>query len=183
MIDEVVTITGPPGSGKSTAGRGVAQRLGLEYVSAGSLFREEARRRGLSLAEFSRYAEQHEEADRALDQRVVALAQPGRLLEGRVTGALLRRAGVRVVYLVVTARPEVRHERLARRDGVSLAEAIATTEAREASERSRYERYYGLDLAREPADLTVDSTDLPPEAVVDRLVSFLERRRPGGPAR
>lgn len=173
MIDLVVTITGPPGSGKSTAGRGVAQRLDLEYRSAGAMFRSEAERRGLTLAEFSRYAEQHEEVDRALDAQMVALARPGRLLEGRITGALCRRKGIPVVYLVVTALPEVRYRRLAQRDEVPLGTAIALTEAREASERDRYLRYYGIDLEREEPDMTVDSTDLAPAAVVERLVAFV----------
>lgn len=173
MIARVVTITGPPGSGKSTAGRGLAGRLGLDYVSAGALFRDEAKARGLDLAAFSRYAEAHPEVDRALDERMVALARPGRLLEGRLTGALCRRRGLAVVYLVVTARPEVRYRRLSERDRLPLAQARAETEAREASERARYERYYGVDLERERPDLVVDSSELSPEAVVDRLAAFV----------
>lgn len=173
MIDRVVTITGPPGSGKSTAGRGVAERLGLEFRSAGALFREEAERRGMDLAAFSRYAEQHEEVDRSLDDRVVALARPGRLLEGRVTGALCRRRGVPAYCVVVTARADVRYRRLAQRDGVPVGRAVSETEAREASERDRYRRYYGIDLATEPSDLSVDSSELPPVAVVERIVQYL----------
>jgi CMP/dCMP kinase len=173
VIDRVVTITGPPGSGKSTAGRVVAERLGLDYRSAGELFRERARSRGLSLEAFSRLAEAEESIDRALDQEMLALAAPGRVLDGRVAGALCRRRGIICHYLVVTARPEIRYARLAARDGIAYADAAATTIAREASERDRYLRYYGIDLDEERPDLAIDSSDLPAPKVVERLTGFL----------
>ncbi|MCI4339793.1 MAG: AAA family ATPase [Thermoplasmata archaeon] len=173
MIDRVVTITGPPGSGKSTAGRGLAERLGLEFRSAGELFRANARDRGLSLADFSRLAEADESIDRSLDDAMLRLATPGRVLEGRITGALCRRRGIRCYYLHVTARPDVRYRRLAQRDHLDVAGATAATPLREASERDRYVRFYGIDLDREPADLSVDSSDLPAEAVIDRLAGFV----------
>lgn len=180
MTGAVLAVTGPPGSGKSTLGRALARALKLEYVSAGERFREEARRRGLSLEALSRVAEEDPALDRGLDDRMAALAGPGRLLDGRVQGALLKRRGVDVVVIEVTAREEVRARRLAERDRVSVEEARRATRAREASERRRYRAYYGLDLDREPADLTVDSSDLAPDQVLERVLAFL-RTRPGGP--
>ena len=173
MNDVLVAVTGPAGSGKSTAGRAAAPQLGLEYPSAGELIRAEARRRGMDLAEFSRYAEAHDEVDRALDAEMLRLARSGRLLEGRLVGALCRRAGRPVLYVLITAKEPVRLERLARRDGESLEEARRITAAREASENARYRRLYGIDLAREVPDLEIDSSDLPPEAVAGRLVEFV----------
>ncbi|MGB6501651.1 MAG: AAA family ATPase, partial [Thermoplasmata archaeon] len=78
MIHRVVTLGGPPGSGKSTAGRLVAAELGLQLRSAGEMFRAEAVSQGMSLAVFGRYAEAHPEVDRELDRRMQALAAPGR---------------------------------------------------------------------------------------------------------
>ena len=179
MTGPAVTLTGPPGSGKTTAGRLAAAELGVEFVSAGALFRAEAERRGISLAELGRVAEGDPSVDRALDERMVALAGPDRLLAGRLTGALQRRRGSAVLYLVVTAPPDVRYRRLAGRDGTPEAEARARTVAREASERERYRRYYGIDLDREPADLVVDSAALGAPEVADRLVGFVRSRREG----
>ena len=178
MIDRVITITGPPGSGKSTAGRGLADRLGLEFRSAGELFRARARSRGLSLAEFSRLAESDESIDRALDEEMLHWAAPGRVLEGRITGALCRRRGIPCFYLVVTARPDVRYQRLAGRDRAPLAETTSATPLREASERDRYIRYYGIDLDRESADLSVDSSELDAAAVVERLAEYVRAQTP-----
>lgn len=178
MIDRVVAIGGPPGSGKSTAGRLVAGRLGLEYRAAGDLFRAEAARRGLDLEAFGRFAETHPEIDRELDRAMQALARPGHLLDGRIQGILCRRHGVPVAYVVVTAELAERVARVARRDGQSVEDATRRVREREASERTRYAQFYGIDLDREPADFTVDSTHRPAESVGDAIVAFLE----AGPA-
>jgi cytidylate kinase len=173
VIPFVVAIGGPPGSGKSTAGRLVAQRLGLEFRSVGEVFRAQARERGLDLEAFGRYAESHPEVDRELDRRMQELARPGVVLEGRIQGVLLRRAGLPVRSITVTAERAERLRRLARRDGTDPATTERALARREQSERSRYERFYGIDLDRQPADLVVDATSEPADGVAERIVRYL----------
>ena len=181
MIGAVVAVGGPPGSGKSTAGRLVAGSLGLEFLSAGELFRAEARRHGMELAKFGRYAAAHPEVDRELDRTMQALARPGRLLDGRIQGALCRRSRLPVYDLLVTAREEVRVRRVADRDGQSIEVARAKVREREASERDRYQRFYGIDLAQEHPDLVVDSSDRPPLEVADAILAFVREREAAAP--
>ena len=133
----------------------------------------------MDLNAFSRFAELHEEVDRALDATMLALATPSRLLDGRLTGPLCRRNGLSTLYLVVTARDEVRARRLASRDGQTVSEATKGMHDREESERVRYLRFYGIDLSREEPDFVVDASDLPPEVVSDRLVEFVRSRSSG----
>ncbi len=173
ILPWVVAIGGPPGSGKSTAGRKVAEALGLEFRSVGEVFREEARRHGLDLEAFGRYAEEHPEVDRRLDERMQQLARPGVVLEGRIQGVLCRRRGTPVRYVLVTAAREERVRRLARRDGRSVEETARQLATREESERVRYLAFYRIDLAHEPADLVVDATTAPAEEVARRIVSYL----------
>jgi CMP/dCMP kinase len=182
VIGWVVAIGGPPGSGKSTAGRLVAQRLGLEFRSAGDQFRAEAALRGMDVEAFGLYAQDHPEVDRELDRTMQELARPGRVLEGRIQGVLCRRNGIPVCYVVVTAEEEERIRRVALRDRQPLAEATERVRLREASERERYSRFYGIDLDREPADLTVDSTHLPADGVAAAIVDFVNSRGPGSPS-
>ena len=176
MIRAVVTVGGPPGSGKSTAGRQVAESLRLEFRSAGDLFRAEARRRKMDLAAFGRYASEHPEIDRELDRSMQALAVPGRLLDGRIQGPLCRRAGVPVYDVLITAREEVRVRRVADRDGQAPELARRLVREREASERDRYRRFYGIDLDHEPASLVVDSSDRSPAEVAGAVVAFVQER-------
>ena len=176
MIRTVVTIGGPPGSGKSTVGRLAAERLDLEYRSAGEAFRAEGRRRGMDVEAFGLYAEAHPEVDRALDDAMQALATPGHLLDGRIQGALCRRNGVPVHYIVVTAAEDERVRRVATRDGQPIAEARKRVHRRELSERDRYRRFYSIDLDREVPDLTVDSTVKPARDVAEAIVAFVRAR-------
>jgi len=177
----VVVVGGPPGSGKTTAARQTAEQLGLEFHSAGARFRAQAEQHRMDLEEFSRYAATHPEVDRRLDDQMLGLAQPGRLIDARLTGALARRQGVPVIYLVVTARAEVRAARIAGRDGIPIPAAHRAMVAREQSEKSRYQALYGIDLDREVPDFQVDSSDLAPAAVVERLVDFIRRRASPAP--
>jgi CMP/dCMP kinase len=180
VISRVVVVSGPPGSGKSTAGRRVAERLGLAYRSVGDLFRAEAKRHGMDVEAFNRYAEAHPEVDRALDDAMQALAAPGILLDGRIQGELARRRGVKVFEILVTADPNVRIQRVAARDGQTLAEATRRVQEREASERARYAHQYQIDIDRVVPDLTVDTTAQSREEVADAIVEFLRTRDPAG---
>ncbi|MCI4362761.1 MAG: AAA family ATPase [Thermoplasmata archaeon] len=174
MIRRPVALGGPPGSGKTTAAKALAKRFELTLLSAGERFRSEAANRGLSLAELSRLAETDGAIDRALDESMLAEARPGVLLEGRVQGPLLRRRGVDSVWVAVVASEPVRATRAARRDGTDPATALREIRLREESERRRYREYYGIDLATESPDFSVDATELSREAVVQRLAEFLE---------
>ena len=176
MTRRVLAVGGPPGSGKSTAGRLVAEAMGLEFRSAGEEFRREGRARGMDVEAFGRFAESHPEIDRDLDTRMLGLATPGRLLEGRLTGPLCRRHQIAVRYVVVTASEDVRVHRIAQRDGLSYAVAQHHVRARAASERQRYLGFYGIDVEREVADVTIDSTVAPASEVAGAIVAFVKER-------
>ena len=173
MADRVIWLSGPPGSGKTTAGRLAAARLSVPFESAGEIFRAEARAAGRSLAEFSRYAEEHAEVDRALDARLMGAARPGSVVDGRVVGALMRRSEIPVLAIRVTADEAIRAERVARRDGVRPADALREMRLRSESERARYLRWYGIDLDNEPLDATIDASQLPPEGVAAEIVRIV----------
>src|SRR5437667_457898 len=80
----LITISGLPGSGKTTVARLVAQELGLEHVYAGDLFRRQAEAAGLTLEEYARRAETDHSIDRRLDDAMRARAPRGDAVpEGR----------------------------------------------------------------------------------------------------
>lgn len=66
----IVAIDGPAGAGKSTVGRAVAQRLGLEYLDTGAMYRAvtfAALRRGLDPADEADIAELSESVVMSLE--------------------------------------------------------------------------------------------------------------------
>jgi CMP/dCMP kinase len=139
----IVTVSGEIGAGKSTVAKALARSLGLRYLSTGEVFREEARRRGLSLAAMGRLAEQDHTVDRELDRMQTDVARAGGVLvDSRLSGWLID-GDLRIWFRAPLA---VRAARVAARDGLSIEEALSALRGREASERRRYQAIYQIDL-------------------------------------
>ena len=157
----------------------VADRLGFELVLVGQLFRQMAVERGIDLAAFGRIAEEDETIDRELDDRTIAVARNKEdvVIEGRLTGALLKQNGIDALSVLVDAAEEVRCGRIAKRERKPAEVVLDEMRKREQSERKRYLAYYGIDpLDRNIYDLWIDSSDSPAEDVADAIIAEAERR-------
>ena len=175
----LITISGPPGSGKSTVAAAVAERFGLDHVSGGDVFRSLAADRGLSLAEFNALAEEDDAIDRDLDRRLreTARDRDDVVLESRLSGWMAGEHADLKVWL--DAPLSVRARRIAEREDLDVDRAREETEAREASERSRYREYYGIDFGdRSIYDLALNTARWDAAAVVEVVGAAVERYDP-----
>jgi len=161
----LITISGLPGSGKTTVARLVSQRLGLRHVYAGDLFRREAERRGITLEAFARLAEDDHEIDRRLDEAMLSVARGGDVvLEGRLAGFMAHREGLQALKVRLEAGEVVRAERIAKRECSQVAEVLARMQAREQSDARRYRDIYGFDYYdRELYDLVIETDGITPD--------------------
>jgi cytidylate kinase len=175
MSGRVITIGGLPGSGTTTTCLLLAKRTGLEHVNVGSIFRSMAAEHSMTLNEFGAYVAAHEEVDRELDRRQVEIARGGGvLLEGRLSGYVVGAAGLEVLRVWLDADEDVRHARVAQREGITLDAARAITEERERDEKARYLDFYGFDLYDTSIyDLIIDTGTTPPEDVVRRILAAM----------
>lgn len=171
----VLTVSGLPGSGTSTACKLLQQRLGFRWVNTGQLFRELAKEHGMDLNQFGKYAQEHHEIDEELDRRQLELAKQGEIiLEGRLSGQVLKRGKAAGVAVWVDAPEEVRLARVSNRDGMTVEEARQFTLTRERLEKQRYLEIYGIDLGDFSVyDLVLDSSKLSPEAIADLVIARL----------
>lgn len=177
----LVTVSGPPGSGKSTSAAGVANALGYRHVSGGDIFRNLAAERDLSLAEFGALAEEDERIDRNLDKRLrtIARTEDNVVLESRLAGWM---AGEHADLRIWLHAPlEIRASRIASREEWSTAEAAAKTKVREASEHRRYEAYYDIDFSDTSIyDLAVNTARWSEDGVIDILVRAVDSYKTSG---
>ncbi len=140
----IITISGPHGTGKSLHSKELSRRFGLRLISSGKNFREKAARLGLSLDELSDLAGKDRSIDIELDSNVVKEAKKGVVVDGLLTGWLLRNEAHIRIYL--TAPLEERIRRIAVRDGRSMKDARRETLKREGAERERFKFYYNIDV-------------------------------------
>jgi len=173
----IVTVGGLPGTGTSTLCGLLERELGLPYVYAGQIFRQEAAARGLTLAELNELARHDEVVDRSLDDRQLELLRRGGvILEGRMSGWLAAHNEIPAFKVWLTCDEDVAIRRLVDRDGGDFEEQRRYTRERVAQEADRYKRYYGADPADEALyDLVLDSGGVEPPELVRRVLEGLAR--------
>jgi CMP/dCMP kinase len=140
-----ITISGPPGSGTTSLARHLAEKHGFQLISAGETFRQLAKEKGMSLAQFSKVAESDLSIDALIDarQKEIAQTRDNIIVEGRLSGWMVEDADLKIW---LTAAPSCRAKRIAQRDGGDEYAAREATIIREESEYVRYKNFYKIDL-------------------------------------
>lgn len=171
----LITVSGPPGSGKSTTASELADALDLDHISGGDIFRELADERGYSALEFNKLAEENDQIDHDLDRRLrdIAARRDDVVLESRLSGWL---AGDYADFRVWLDAPlDVRADRIADREDKPVEKAREETAARQGSEADRYLEYYGIDVTDLTIyDLSINTARWDAESVLDMLVTAVE---------
>lgn len=169
-----ITISGPPGSGKSTTSKALAERLKMRLVIGGEIFRQMAKERNMSLAEFSLYCEKHPDVDIELDKRLKAMSEKedNLIIESRLAGHLCN-AKFRIW---LDAPANVRVSRLKKRqDKEETAEEMLR---REQSEIMRYKEYYDIDMNNKSVyNMVIDTSNITIEETVDMIVKEMKKQK------
>jgi cytidylate kinase len=106
----LIAIDGPAGAGKSTVGRAVARRLGLEYLDTGAMYRAvafAALRRGIAVTDDPAVAD-------LARQLELAVSEDGVVVDGIDATADIRSREVTEAVSAVAANTPVREELRAR---------------------------------------------------------------------
>lgn len=179
-----VTISGPPGSGKTTVAEIVSNRLSYELITGGKIFREKARELHMSLAELGSAAEKDEKYDKMLDDYLldVMRSKDNLIVESRLSGWLCHINRIDAFKVFVDAKEEVRLERI--RNSIHNREAetgdniLFQMRERQESEWERYKKYYGIDYRDTSIyDLVVDASYDSAERVGEVIIDGLNLRK------
>lgn len=169
-----ITISGPPGSGKTTVAKILSEKLKIKLISAGEVFRQLAFEKGMSLEEFSKFAESNPEIDILIDrvQKEMAEKEKDAIVEGRLSGWMIKEADLKVY---IFADPEVRYSRIAKREGKDLSTVRRETKLREEIEKRRYQKFYSIDLGDwRLYDLVINSNRISAEKIAEIICTTLK---------
>ncbi len=123
----VIAIDGPAGAGKSTIARALAERLGLQYLDTGAMYRAvtfAALRRGIPLDDFDAVARLAETVDLQVGDR-------GVVVDGVDATAAIRTAEVTSSVSKVAANSGVRAEMRARQQAWAATRGGGVIEGRD----------------------------------------------------
>lgn len=156
----VIAISGLSGAGKTTSAKAVIKKFKrLRHVSAGEVFRQLAKERGMTLDEFSKYAEGHPAVDRMIDRRTADASRLDKvLIDARLAGWMAKKADLKVL---LTAPFKVRVMRIARRESKRYRSVYEETLRRERSEVKRFKKFYNIDVKDlSPFDIVINTDRL-----------------------
>ncbi len=169
----VIAISGQVASGKTTVARLLADKLSYRFISIGELFRKAAAERGLTLMQLHELAERDHSIDLHVDQVSIEEAKKGRVvIEGHLAAWIIKDYADVRVYL--KADMMSRAGRLARREGISINDAINEIKTREESNRRRYMAIYSINVNDLSIfDLVVDTSLININDTLDVVGSYV----------
>lgn len=174
-MHRIITISGTPGSGKSTVAQLLAEKLKANRIYVGSVRRELAREKGLTLEQLNQYALTHPETDVDIDQKIANEAREAArtnrvIVEGRTQFHFLPESykifikvnldeGAKRIWQQI--QNEVALKKRNEAKAKSLAELKKSIKDRIANDKKRYKKYYNLNHTDESHyDLVVDTTKI-----------------------
>ncbi len=171
----IITLSGKPGSGKSSTADRVAEMLGYTRYSSGEDVRKIIHKRKMTLEAFNKHAEEHPEVDAEIDEKLRELRNHDDIVIDSRLGFYWIPESFKV-YLdldndVAVARifRDANLNTLRSESGegsTSMEDVMDQVEERMRSERMRFKKLYGINpYSIEHFDLIIDTARHSPQTV------------------
>jgi len=170
----IITVGGLAGTGTTTTAESLSEKLNIPYISAGFVFREMAAEKGMSVLEFSEFAEGNDDIDKEIDRRQALKAKQtdNLIVEGRLSAFFVDNADLRI-WLVTPF--DVRSKRISDRENKSVETAKNEIITREKSEALRYMEIHNIDISNmDIYDIIINTDTFDPEKVSEIIIQTLK---------
>jgi CMP/dCMP kinase len=180
----IITMCGDLGSGKSTVAKILASKLGFKRKSVGDFMGEIALKKGISVMELSKEAENDNGAiDKILDdeQKKLNNSSENIIFDSRLGWHFIPNSFK--IYLKVdinvAAKRIFNDKRTDEKENTTLEETKKHMILRKQSEIDRYKKYYRIEKYDDEKnfDIVVDTTSISADEVAEKIITEINKRK------
>ena len=177
-----ITISGTPGSGKTTVAKILAEKLGLNHYSIGDLRGKMALERDIDIDELNRLGEREDFTDKEVDeyQRELGEKEDNFIIDGRLSYHFIP-SSVKVfldVNLETGCNRIMKDERADEKTFDTVEETEQHIKNRIKSDDYRYKKYYNLDYKdKTQYDLIIDTSEMTAKEVAENITKYLQKEK------
>ncbi len=181
----IISISGPPGSGKSTVAEMLAKKLGMKRYYVGGIRRELARKKGMTIDEYNKLGEKDPSTDKEVDewQKKLGEKEDNFIIEGRTSYYFIPHSIK--IYLDVNEEEGAKriYESKASKERnekkySDIEETKKAIKERMKSDEKRYKQYYGINCYdKKNYDIIIDTTNMTPEEVTEKIIKEINKQK------
>lgn len=167
----IITLSGMLGSGKSTVGKLVAQKLGYTFYSTGTVQRQIAKTRGVTTLELNKMCMTDPSIDAEIDDifKTLPNQEQNFVVDSRMAFFFIPssfKVKLNVNTTIAGERIFNDTERTGEKKYTTVQEAVESLKSRRALEVDRFKRIYQVDIDEDSNfDCVIDTTDKTPEEI------------------
>lgn len=182
----IISISGKPGSGKSTIAEKLAQVLGYKRYYMGEIWRNKAKEKGLTLVEILKLGEKDHSIDIEVDKHLseIGKKEDNLVVEGRTAYHFIphslkifleveEKVGARRVFEDF----KINRMRNEARQVDNIDDVLEINRERMKSDEKRYREIYGIDVFNPVNfDFVLDTTSLSVEEEYQTILNFIKSK-------
>ncbi|MEI7498059.1 MAG: cytidylate kinase family protein [Candidatus Falkowbacteria bacterium] len=181
----IITVGGNAGSGKTTIGKQLAEKLGYKHYYMGGLRRARAAEMGLTIGEYNKLGETDPKTDFEVDdyQKELGQKEDNFVIEGRTSYFLIPNS----VKIFLDANEQIAAERIfketrqanQRNEGQpqTIADTLTQIQERKQSDSMRYQKYYNVNVF-DPSqyDFVLDTSNLTANEAFNQVYTYISQK-------